>query len=327
MTARGRGRFAVVPAPRAAYERMTVVGTNMAKHPLYGLGLAAFGALILTPDTLLMRWSGMDGFSMLAWRGLLMGSLLVSVWLVTTRRRLSAALPALCTPLAAGIVLCHGANAALFSLGIAIAPVAIVLFGVAAMPVFAAIFSRLVAREPTSRATWIATMAVMGGIALAVLGDGGAGFGFNLASLAGALAGLAVAATLALGFTLIRRSPDLPILPLIGMGAFLAGLVGLAASPEGGVMSGNPAAIAVTGAVILPVSFLALTHASRHTHAANVSLLMLMETVLGPAWVWLGTGEAMTPAMIAGGAIVVGSLAVYILVTARRRRTAKARVA
>ena len=265
----------------------------MAKHPLYGLGLAAFGALILTPDTLLMRWSGMDGFSMLAWRGLLMGTLLIAYWLITTRRGLAAALPALITPIAVGIILCHSANAALFSLGIAIAPVAIVLFGVATMPVFAAIFSRLIADEPTSRATWIATAAVMAGIALAVFGDGGSGLGLNLASLLGALAGLTVAATLALGFTLIRRSPDLPILPLIGTGAFLAGLIGLAASPEGGVISGNPAAIAITGAVILPVSFLALTHASRHTHAANVSLLMLMETVLGPAWVWAGTGEAM----------------------------------
>lgn len=297
----------------------------MARHPLYGLGLAAFGALILTPDTLLMRWSGMDGFSMLAWRGLLMGSLLISVWLFTTRRRLASALPALASPLAAAIILCHGANATLFSLGVAVAPVAIVLFGVATMPVFAAIFSRLVAGEPTSSATWIATTAVMAGIAVAVFGDGGTGLGLNIASLAGALAGLAVAASLALGFTLIRRSPDLPILPMIGAGAFLAGLVGLAVSPEGGVLSGNPAAIAVTGAVILPVSFLALTHASRHTHSANVSLLMLMETVLGPAWVWLGTGEAMTPPMIAGGAVVVGSLAIYILATARQRRTAKAR--
>jgi drug/metabolite transporter (DMT)-like permease len=297
----------------------------MAKHPLYGLGLAAFGALILTPDTLFMRWSGMDGFSMLAWRGLLMGTLLVSIWLLTTRRRLATAIPMLFTPLAAGIILCQGANAALFSLGIANAPVAIVLFGVATMPVFAAIFSRLVAGEPTSRATWIATAAVMAGIALAVFGDGGTGLGLNLTSLAGALAGLAVAATLALGFTLIRRSPDLPILPLIGTGAFLAGLVGLAMSPDGGVFSGNPAAIAITGAVILPVSLLALTHASRHTHAANVSLLMLMETVLGPAWVWAGTGEAMTPEMILGGCIVVGSLAIYILVTARQRKAVKAR--
>ncbi|MGB3313928.1 MAG: DMT family transporter [Albidovulum sp.] len=299
----------------------------MAKHPLYGLGLAAFGALILTPDTLLMRWSGMDGFSMLAWRGLLMGTLLVTVWLFTARKSLKSALPALFTPLAAGIVLSHGANAAFFSLGIAVAPVAIVLFGVATMPVFAAIFSRMIAKETTSRGTWIATAAVMAGIALAVFGDGGMGLGLNLASLYGALAGLAVAATLALGFTLIRRSPELPILPLIGSGAFLAGLIGLAAAPEGGVLSGNLAAIAITGAVILPVSFLALTHASRHTHAANVSLLMLLETVLGPAWVWAGTGEAMTPVMIAGGGIVVGSLAIYILVTARQRRAGRARAA
>ena len=59
----------------------------MTRHPLFGLGLAAFGALILTPDTMFMRWSGLEGFVMLAWRGLLMGSLLIAVWFVTARKR------------------------------------------------------------------------------------------------------------------------------------------------------------------------------------------------------------------------------------------------
>ena len=33
-----------------------------------GLMLALAGALLLTPDTLLMRLSGLDGGAMLAWR-------------------------------------------------------------------------------------------------------------------------------------------------------------------------------------------------------------------------------------------------------------------
>jgi drug/metabolite transporter (DMT)-like permease len=39
---------------------------------------------------------------------------------------------------------------------------------------------------------------------------------------------------------------------------------------------------------------------------------MLLETILGPIWVWWGTGEAPSRAMLIGGAIVIGSLALYL---------------
>ena len=82
--------------------------------------------------------------------------------------------------------------------------------------------------------------------------------------------------------------------------------------------------MAVTGAVILPVSFFTLSLAARHTQAANVSLLMLLETVLGPLWVWMGVGERPTLQMGMGGAIVVISLAVYLVVTGRGLRPKQA---
>jgi drug/metabolite transporter (DMT)-like permease len=47
--------------------------------------------------------------------------------------------------------------------------------------------------------------------------------------------------------------------------------------------------------------------------------LLLLETVLGPLWVWIGVGEAPTPMMLVGGVIVVGSLAIYLWHTGRRR--------
>ena len=42
-----------------------------------GIGIATIGALILSPDTLFMRWSEMDAWSMLTWRGFEMGLMLI----------------------------------------------------------------------------------------------------------------------------------------------------------------------------------------------------------------------------------------------------------
>ena len=69
------------------------------------------------------------------------------------------------------------------------------------------------------------------------------------------------------------------------------------------------------GLIILPISFTCLNLAARYTSSAIVSLLMLLEMVLGPFWVWLGIGERPTSTMIIGAAIVFVTLTLHILRT------------
>ncbi|WP_113913201.1 DMT family transporter [Roseovarius dicentrarchi] len=294
----------------------------MRRHPAFGLGLAAFGALALTPDAMLLRLSGMDGPQMMGWRGLFMGTALLLIWAAVSRRR-RADLALLGSGAGIAIVACQFFNSSLFSLGIAGAPVAIVLFGVATTPIFAALFARALLGERTARATWITIAAVAAGIGIAVLGGGGV-VAPTGAVIFGALAGLGVAAMLALNFVVLRAHPQLPIPLLIGIGALCAGAAGITATGPAQMLDGKVWAIALTGCVVLPVSFMSLSFASRYTAASNVSLLLLLETVLGPVWVWLALGEDLTPAMLLGGGIVVGSIALYLLHA--RRFAYKARV-
>lgn len=288
----------------------------MARRPLFGLLLAAGAAILLSPDTLLMRLSGLDGFAMLAWRGLLTATALLSVWLLfaagTRRRDLTALVSAagLC------VVAAQFVNSAVFSLAIAVAPVSVVLFGVATAPVFGAIFAWLILHEPTRRSTWVTITIVLLGIGLAVFGAPGGKVSLDPWVVLGALGGLTVGAALALTFVILRMRGDLSILLCVGLGSLTSGVLGLAVAGEA-VMSGAIWPMAVSGLVLLPVSFFALSHASRFTHASNVSLMLLLETVLGPVIVWVGVGEAPTTAMLIGGAIVVGSLASYLIYVGR----------
>lgn len=77
-----------------------------------GLLLAACGALILTPDALLMRLSGMDGLQMLSWRGLCTGLVFWAIWLMTTQDRSS--LRHLASPAGLILVAAHSSNVLLF---------------------------------------------------------------------------------------------------------------------------------------------------------------------------------------------------------------------
>lgn len=291
----------------------------MLDRRLYGVLLAGFGVLVLTPDALFMRLSGMSGFQMVAWRGLLMGGGMLGAWLLVSRER-RRDLALLCSGSGVAVAVCQILNVNLFALGIGNAPVSMVLFGLASVPVCSALLSRILLGEPTRPATWAAIAAVLTGIGIAVLGGKAGQFSLNLEALTGAMAGLGVAVVLALNFVLLRARPDLPVLLLIGSGAGAGGVIGLLATGPAQMGQGAVWAIAICGALILPVSFFCMSQAARHTQASNVSLLLLLETVLGPLWVWLGVGEAPTPAMLTGGVIVVGSLALYLLHMGRGRR-------
>lgn len=296
----------------------------MTHHPSFGILLALMGTLVLTPDALLMRLSGMDGYQMVGWRGGLMGLIFLLSWIILSRGRWADILR-MATPFGLLIVVCQYFNASLFALGVSWAPAAIVLIGVATVPVFAAVFSWLLMGEKAGRLTWITIAVVLIGVMIAVLGGEGAHVSFDAKIIPGALAGLGVGAVLALNFVVLRAHPDLPILLCIGAGALIAGLTGVLVTGPGAMTDGTVWAIMLAGGFVLPFSFFSLSLASRYTAAANVSLIMLLETVLGPLWVWWGVGEALNASMLIGGVIVVVSLAIYIILTSRNGREIKAK--
>lgn len=276
----------------------------------YGVGLALVGALLLTPDALLMRISGMSTFQMLGWRGLCLGLIFLTAWMLTTKAWRTD-LAALGSSTAITVVACQIMNTTLFPMGIAISPVAPVLLGVATVPVWSALLARWLYAETATRGTWIAIGLVIMGLTLAISDKGEAAL--DAYALAGAACGLGVAFALALIFVTLRHNHSLPLLLVIGLGSLISGTSGWLIAGPAQMTDGTVWAVLLSALLILPLSFFALNEASRHTTAANVSLLLLLETVLAPIWVWLGVGEVPSPRMIVGGAVVIVTLTVYII--------------
>ena len=286
-----------------------------------GLSLALFGALLLTPDTLFMRISELDGFTMLAWRGGLSGIGYVLIW-AWFSLRLELKIPNVLTLSFAIVVICQIINATFFSLAIAVAPVTIVLISVATAPIFSAILSWFFLGETLSKFSIGTAILVLFGLYISVLGGDATLTELDTSTLLGALFGLGVAFTLAMNFTIIRKDKNVPFVLAIGIGALLAGSLGLLCADNlYWPPVKNMAAIAVTGIIILPVSFCTLSYAARFVPSSTVSLIMLLETVLGPLWIWWGIGEEPTNAMLLGGAIVVFSLTAFLINQRRNRPT------
>ena len=278
-----------------------------------GLMLALAGALLLTPDTLLMRLSGLDGGAMLAWRASLAGLVFLSIGLIARFREEKENRARVASFGFWSLVICQIGNASFFAFGIALAPVAVVLLAVATVPVIAALLGYFLLGELADRRVWATIILVFSGILMSVAGDIERGMNIDFETLLGACCGLAVAVSLAFNFVIVRKNKTVPFELAIGLGALIAGCTAFYLWPAAWQVRGASLIyISVTGLIILPVSFFLLSKASRLTSAANVSMIMLLETVLGPLWVWLGIKETPSLLTLLGGVLVVGALGFFL---------------
>ena len=91
-----------------------------------GILIAFLGALLLTPDTLFMRWSEMDAWSMLTWRGFQMGLMLIlfSSFFKVYRKNFLTTF----SPVGFGIILTQIFSSIFFTYGVAETSVSLVNF-------------------------------------------------------------------------------------------------------------------------------------------------------------------------------------------------------
>ena len=278
-----------------------------------GLMLALAGALLLTPDTLLMRLSELDGGAMLAWRACLAGLVFLSIGLIARFKEEKGNRARVSSFGFWSLVICQIGNASFFAFGIALAPVAVVLLAVATVPVIAAFLGYFLLGELADRRVWVTIVLVFSGILMSVAGDIERGMNIEFETLLGACCGLAVAISLAFNFVIIRKNKTVPFELAIGLGALIAGCTAFYLWPVAWRVRGASLIyISLTGLIILPVSFFLLSKASRLTSAANVSMIMLLEAVLGPLWVWLGIKETPNSLTLLGGVLVVGALGFFL---------------
>ena len=281
----------------------------------FGILLALIGVLVLTPDTLVIRLSGLERWALMGWRGILMGAMSLLLWRLLLTRNASREWRSLVSWQGVLVIAAFSMNSATFTLGIVETSATVVLTAVATMPIFAAILSYFMLGERQGWLGGLAITAAMGGVVVVVL-DGGNAIGSPEGSvLLGGIYGVLTAAGLALTFTMARKYNDLGILPAAALGAMISGFVGLFLSDLNSITDVPLWSVLTMGLIILPVSFTCLNLAPRYTSAAIVSLLMLLEMVIGPFWVWLGVGEQPTIIMMAGAGFVALVLGLHILRT------------
>ena len=282
-----------------------------------GALIAWFGVILLAPDALLIRITGLEGMSLLFWRGLLMGGTLMALWLIFATRRLRQDIRVALSPVGLLLIGVFTVDAITFAIGITMTSASVMLTALATMPIFTVLFSIPMLGETPSIKTWLTVLFCGIGIVIVVT-SGHEAIGAPTGSpIIGGCLGIFTAAGLGFAMVLKRRYPELPTMLSTGTANMMT--VGVAWVLLGNAVPVFPKeiyqmlALLTMGILILPMAFFALMVAPRYTSATTVGLIMLTECIMGPLWVWMGTGERPSIMMVAGSIIVISSLSFYFL--------------
>lgn len=272
-------------------------------YPRKGLALSVAGMVIISPDALLVRMLTIAGAWELAlYRSLFMG-VAIAVFLAI---RHGSDVQARFRAIGGDGLLMTGVFAAT-SIGFAGAltqtTAANALFIIATVPVFGALFGWLILRERVPLRVGIAIAVALAGVALifgSSLGEGG---------MLGNVIALGTAMCLGLNLVLRRRIDRDITLPALCLAGFLAALVSTPFADPTAVSTHDIGVMALIGFIILPIALGLFYTGARYAPAAEVGLIALIETVLGPLWVWLVLTEEPALETMVGGALVLAAIA------------------
>lgn len=298
----GRGESALLGTAHGQDERRVY---------LSGIALAAAGMVILSPDGMMIRLvQDANTFQIIFYRTLFLGISLAIALGAYYRRRLPGLFMALGWRGALSTVLMAASNFGFVGamLNTSVANVLVIL---ATIPIFGALFSWLLLGERIKRHTAAAILLALAGVAVIVSGSLGSG------GLLGNAIALGVAAAQGLNLTVLRGAGDKDATLTICLSGFLAAAVALPLTGTLAITAHDLGVLALLGGLQLPLALGLFIAGARYAPAAEVGLMALLETVLGPLWAWLGVGEVPRQEAFLGGALVLGAIVVNSVLSLR----------
>ncbi|MGC2856178.1 DMT family transporter [Novispirillum sp. DQ9] len=301
---------------------MSVVPAAPTARSLYlrGILLAAAGMTIISPDGMMLHSiQTAPIWDVLFWRTFGMGVALSVVLAAIYRRRLPAMLRGQGWPGAVSAVLMSVANF-LFVLAMLNTSVANTLIILATMPFWSALLGLVLIGERVGRRTWVAIAVALAGIG--VILSGSVGPGFSADTLIGDLAALGAALCHGLNLVNLRRAGDRDMTAALAASGFLTAVFCVPFLHPALVSPRDWLVLGALGFVILPLALTLFLAGARTAPAAEVALLSLVETVLGPLLAWVVLGDAPGARALIGGALVLGAVGGNALVGMLRRNGA-----
>ena len=276
----------------------------MTRH-LKGLLMSVFAVVILSPDSVLIRLveeasPEVDSWTVLFWRGLLYA---LGVSLLVFIKYGSKTIAEFKNIGKGGLVIgfFSGISTGTFVFAIVYTSIANALVIISTGPIMIAIVAWFLLKEKSSVITWTSMIIVFIGIYIVMSGS------FGGKNLVGDFFALITAVMMGFTFTLTRKYKHINMVPVNAIGGLIAALIAFVMANQISVPAEVVGYIIAMGA-ILSISFSLITIAPRYMPAAEVGMIMPLETVLGSLIAWYFISEVPSTNAIIGGTIVIVTL-------------------
>ena len=269
-----------------------------------GLTLGVLGVLVLSPDALLIRMISLDGWALIFWRGLLMSSTLMLGVAVTNRGRFLSTVRGIGR---GGVFasMFQAVGSICFVMSILNTNVANTLIILGALPMFVAVFSAIFLKERANLYTLLAIPLSAVGIAITVHE------GVALGHWKGDALALCTACCGSGHLILLRFAKGRNMTPSAALGGFLGACFAATMAPSLALSAADVPYVLILGCIVIPIAFTCFVTAPRYIPVPEFSLVVLLEMVFGPYWVWLALGERPADSAIIGGGIVLLTLLIH----------------
>jgi drug/metabolite transporter (DMT)-like permease len=278
-----------------------------------GIILALVGILFITPDSLSIRLIGISSWELMFYRGLIPFICLLILLLFIYKKNFIK----VCLAIGyAGIL-----NAILVALGnitfvtsLENTNVANTLIMISLAPFMAAIFSSIFLKEYPNIRTWI-TMLLCFVFVIYIFYDS-----YESQKILGDIFGLVTAIIIGASSVVIRYGKLTNFLPSLMLGKLFTMIFTIYFVNSLTLESSDILLLLIMGIFFVFVPISLITLAPRYIAAHEVQLFFILETALGPIWVWYFINERPSDKTIIGGLAIILIIFIYTTLGLREKK-------
>ena len=266
--------------------------------------LAFVAVMFITPDSLFIRLSNVDTWGLVFYRGIIPFMTVLIGMLIIYKLNF---FKILFTSGYHGIfyVITFSVTNITFVVSIQNTNVANTLVMIATAPMLSAILGAIFLKEPPDKKTWISIIITFLAI-IYIFYDS-----LKLGNFYGDVLGFVTAIGLAVGAVVIRSAKTKNLVPAAVVGKLFVATFALLFIESFELVGKDLLIVPLMCILCVAIPFVLVTIAPRFIPAAEVNLFFLLETIIGPIWVWLIIKEQPSLETLQGGLIIITTIAIH----------------
>ena len=273
--------------------------------------LAFVAVMFITPDSLFIRLSNVDTWGLVFYRGAIPFFTVLIGMLIIYRAEFFK------------MLLNSGRHGIIYIATFAVTNVAFVvsiqntnvantLVMIAMAPMLSAILGAIFLKEMPDNKTWIA-IGITFIAAVYIFYDS-----LQLGNIFGDLLGLITALGLAIGAVTIRSAKKKNLVPAAVVGKLFVAVFAMFFIETYALVEQDMYIVPLMCVMCVAIPFVMVTIAPRFIPAEEVNLFFLLETIIGPFWVWFVIKEQPTIETIQGGVVIILTLAIHSFIKLKK---------